>query len=225
MPSSHVYELHSWHHQSLTPETAASDYRASLAAGGAAPWNIFAQTEGLREWGKQRELFIAREAIALSSQQPGMEHEVIFDEERQRFIKITLPGFYGNTVRLRPGSAGLAPATPLDYLDRWMWSNELFEDEAQFLGLVDDAAGPRMVVSQPLVVGTRPERDEIVAFMAGLGFKPVCDTSLFFDVSRDLLVGDAHPGNFLRNAEGQVFAIDVLPLRAEGALLAHVIGC
>lgn len=41
-----MYELHPWHHQGRPPEAAASDLRASLAAGGAAPWNIFEQTRG-----------------------------------------------------------------------------------------------------------------------------------------------------------------------------------
>jgi hypothetical protein len=153
-----------------------------------------------------------------------MEHEVIFDHEAQRVIKITLPGFYGNTLRLRSGAVGLAPATPLEYLDRWAWSNTLFEDEARVLGLVNDSSGPRIVVSQPLVVGTRPERAEIVAFMQNLGFQPVRDTPLFFDERRDLLVGDAHAGNFLRNDEGQIFAFDVLPVKATGKLLAFVLG-
>lgn len=153
-----------------------------------------------------------------------MEHEIIFDEPRQQFIKITLPGFYGNTLRLRDGTVALAPATPLEYLDRWAWSNLLFEDEARVLGLLDDSAGPRLVVAQPLVVGKRPDQGEIAAFMKALGFQTVRGTSLFFDERRDLLVGDAHPGNFLRNDDGQIFAIDVLPVKATAKLLAYALG-
>ncbi|MDZ4403943.1 hypothetical protein [Prosthecobacter sp.] len=178
----------------------------------------------LREWGLRHGTLFERDTIALSGRRPGMEHEVIFDEPQQRFIKITLPGFYGNTLRLRSGAVGLGPATPLEYLDRWTWSNELFEDDARVLGLVNDSAGPRIAVSQPLVVGTRPEREEITTFMEKLGFQPVRDTHLFFDARRDLLVGDAHPGNFLCNEDGQIFAIDVLPLKATGKLLAFVLG-
>ena len=92
------------------------------------------------------------------------------------------------------------------------------------LGLVNDPPDPRIVVSQPLIVGTRPEREEIVAFMRQLGFQPVRDTLLFFDESRDLLIGDGHPGNFLRNDEGQIFAFDVLPVKATGKMLAFVLG-
>lgn len=153
-----------------------------------------------------------------------MEHEVIFDHVAQRVIKITLPGFYGNTLRLRTGAVGLAPAAPLEYLDRWAWSNEFFEDDARIIGLVKDSAGPRIAVSQPLVVGTRPKPEEIESFMEKLGFHPVRDTHLFFDARRDLLVGDAHPGNFLRNDDGQIFAIDVLPVQARGELLAFALG-
>lgn len=153
-----------------------------------------------------------------------MEHEVIFDEANQHFIKITLPGMYGNTLRFRDGAVGLGPATPLEYLDRWALSNELFEDEASVLGLVQSNAGVRLAVSQPFVFGQRPERDEINDFMMGLGFARVRDTNLFFDFNRDLLVGDAHPGNFLRNDDGQIFAIDVLPVKATGSLLSYALG-
>lgn len=153
-----------------------------------------------------------------------MEHEVIFDHQKQQVLKITLPGFYRNTLRLRDGVVGLGPATPLEYLDRWALSNELFEDEVSVLGLVQNNAGVRLAVAQPLVVGRRPEREEIGDFMLRLGFARVRDTNLFFDFNRDLLVGDAHPGNFLRNDEGQIFAIDVLPVRATGGLLAYRLG-
>lgn len=153
-----------------------------------------------------------------------MEHEVVFDHRNQTVIKITLPGFYGNTLRFRDGAIGLGPATPLEYLDRWALSNELFEDESSVLGLVQNAAGPRIAVAQPLAVGQRPEREEISGFMNSLGFARVRDTNLFFDFNRDLLVGDAHPGNFLRNNDGQIFAIDVLPVKATGKLLAHALG-
>ena len=153
-----------------------------------------------------------------------MEHEVIFDHQRQVVLKVTLPGMYGNTLRFRNGTVGLGPATPLEYLDRWALSNELFEDEASVLGLVQNKAGVRLAVAQPLVVGQRPERDEISLFMSGLGFERVRDTNLFFDFNRDLLVGDAHPGNFLRNEDGQIFAIDVLPVKATGSLLSYALG-
>jgi len=153
-----------------------------------------------------------------------MEHEVIFDHLNQQVIKITLPSFFGNTLRLRDGAVVLGPATPLEYLDRWTLSNELFEDEAGVLGLVNDPGGPRIAVGQPLVVGDRPKHSEILDFMAGLSFKPLRDTNLFFDSNRDILVGDAHPGNFLRNNEGQIFAIDVLPVKATGRLLAYALG-
>ena len=70
----------------------------------------------------------------------------------------------------------------------------------------------------------RDEREEISDFMQNLGFARVRDTNLFFDFNRDLVVGDAHPGNFLRNNDGQIFAIDVLPAKATGKLLAYAIG-
>ncbi len=153
-----------------------------------------------------------------------MELEVIFDEPRQCFIKITLPGFYGNTLRVRDWAGVLAPATPLEYLERWRLSNELFEDDVRVLGLVSDYAGPRIAVAHPLVVGSRPEKVEIAEFMRQRGFLPVRDMNIFFDDDRDLLVSDAHAGNFLRNDDGQVFAIDVLPLKAPGKLLAFALG-
>lgn len=153
-----------------------------------------------------------------------MEHEVIFDHAAQSVIKITLPGLYGNTLRLKNGAVKLGPATPLEYLDRWALSNELFEDEAAVLGLVNDPAGPRLAMAQPLVVGERPQPGEVEDFMKRLGFRRVRDSHLFLHFDRELLVGDAHPGNFLRNAEGHIFAIDVLPVKASGPLLAYALG-
>lgn len=127
-------------------------------------------------------------------------------------------------LRIRDGIVKLGPATPLEYLDRWALSNELFEDEATLLGLVSDSAGPRLVVAQPLVVGERPQAEEVEDFMKSLGFRRVRDSHLFLHFDREILVGDAHPGNFLRSVEGQIFAIDVLPMKASGPLLAYALG-
>lgn len=136
-------------------------------------------------------------------------------------MKITNPGFYGNTLRVRDGKIGLGPATPLEYLRRWELSNLIFEDDASVLGIVGHPHGARIVIAQPLVVGARPSLEEIAAFMAAVGFAPAQD-SLFFRSDDLILVGDAHPGNFLRNDAGQVFAIDAIPSDARGEVLRVV---
>ena len=142
-----------------------------------------------------------------------------FDESVQRYVKITLPGFYGQMPTPRAdGTPGLRPATPLEYLDRLALSNRIFADDFRVMGIVDDRVGPRIVISQPVVVGERPENGEIDAYMEALGFSRLTNKSMFVRENDLIGVFDGHQGNFLRGATGQIFAIDVIPVRIGPAL-------
>ena len=59
----------------------------------------------------------------------GQEHRVGHDENSGRVLKITYPGHFGIAFPIRDGLPVPSPATPLEYLARLRWSNELFGDD------------------------------------------------------------------------------------------------
>ena len=90
----------------------------------------------------------------------GREHDVRFDPAARRWIKFTKPWMAGYTVDLE-GEPLLLPATPLGYLNRMEAQNQVFGDDVRFLGLWEDPAGLRRVISQPDWIGEAPTFDDI----------------------------------------------------------------
>ena len=66
----------------------------------------------------------------------------------------------GYTIDLE-GEPLLLPATPLGYLNRMEAQNQVFGDDVRFLGLWEDPAGLRRVISQPDWIGEAPTFDDI----------------------------------------------------------------
>lgn len=89
----------------------------------------------------------------------GNEHDVLFDPQTQRVIKIT---------NNRPNFGAQGPL--LDYITNLENHNELFADSLRFEGLLETNDGPVAVTSQPFIEGRAASESEIVEFFADLGF-------------------------------------------------------
>ena len=156
----------------------------------------------------------------------GEEHRLWLAEDGQRYFKATFPGKFGFVVVLTPaGIPDLADATPLEYLERLILQNRVFGDSVCLEGMTQEAGGIAIVTSQPHLAGTAPTREEILSFMARLWFKPLRGLDLgrpgslaFYRDLDEVAAFDAHPGNFVRDAEGIVLPIDLILLHASEAL-------
>lgn len=155
-----------------------------------------------------------------------MEHDVFHCAETGRWVKFTLPGKAGKMIGVEPAGAGLPgrlvteDAPPFVYLRRLTMANSRLGDDLWLHGVVDDPAGPRMVVSQR-DIGGEPASYEVIALHLGRhGFVPV-NQKTFYHAGENLLVSDAHPGNVFCALQ-DVIAFDVCVQRPEGALRAAV---
>jgi hypothetical protein len=195
--------------------------RRSLGASGEPPWGLFLQKEALVAWAAENERWIERRSITLRSQSPGVEHEVIFDAARQRFLKITQPGSYGHIGTSRWGKLELVQATPLDYLDRLALTDTMFSDGTTLVGIISHTSGPRLVTAQPLVVGQRPSQEDIIAWLQSLGFAAV-GRKTYWNPAERIAIFDAHPGNVLVTSSGQMCPIDIAPCLADAQMTSFL---
>lgn len=132
----------------------------------------------------------------------GNEHDVFFDEDTQRVIKIT----QSTTSYGAQGSA-------LAYFTNLSRCNRFFGDAIRFEGLVArETGGDAIVISQPFVVGARASEESIAEFFWELGFKPAGPNAfdLLDESGRSYFIADARPDNVLReHPSGLICPIDV----------------
>jgi len=170
------------------------------------------EVSALREWGQASGLILA--ALELNQFTPvssGAEHEVMFDPEGQRAIKITRAGAFGHSV-VGPGLS----ATPREYLLRWNFHNLLFGDNAGIFGLLCSEASVQCVVSQKWVTAhaqtPTPTDAEIDSFFRDLNFEKISTVEVpaFYSGALDLVILDAHPHNILRDEAENLVPIDLV---------------
>ena len=125
--------------------------------------------------------------------------------------KLTYGGAFGRTVRKI--SSGLAPASPLEYFDRWAIHNDLFSKLTQVVGLFDSAGCPQILVVQKAIQGEIPTIADIDAFMHLAGFEPVLNMEFAWK-NKDVgvYIFDARPANFL-SILGNPVPFDLIPVR------------
>lgn len=141
------------------------------------------------------------------------------------FHKATHPGRYGFTVIDANGQPTLTHALPGEYLNRLLLANETFDDDIRLEGVTRETGGLVILTSQPTVVGTACNREEMVAYFEARRFALIPNFSAGYRGSlsfyRDLdqiAVFDAHPANFLRDRNGIILPIDAVLLRADDEL-------
>ena len=153
----------------------------------------------------------------------GEEHRINRGPDRYR--KATHPGRYGFTVIAANGQPTLTWALPSEYLSRLLLANRLFDDDVQLLGVTRESAGPVLVTSQPTVVGEGASRAEMVAFFERRAFRQLHGLeagrrgalSFYRDLDQ-VAVFDAHPANFLKDANGVILPIDGVAVAADDSL-------
>lgn len=116
-------------------------------------------------------------------------------------------------------------ASPIDYLERWMWHNRLFGDNVEFLGALDTDAGLRLIIRQPAIEGQPASEEEIETFFTSSGWQrfTIGSDIAFFDPARSVIISDTHRGNIIAMEDGLLLPIDLRVQPISGALLDIVI--
>lgn len=205
-----------------------ADHAASGAACAAAdPAAGRQQLARLREWAHAHDRLIHPRLVSLLDRGQirvgGVEHDVFHEVSTGRWVKLTLPGRSGKELQAQVEMPGVRPtlfttdALPVDYLRRLLLANELLGDDFCFHGVLDDPAGPRLVISQSHIRGEHAGTEAIAQHFLHIGFQPI-NAKTFYDPEENLLVSDAHDGNVLRTTGGLLVPFDVCVQRPTGAL-------
>lgn len=170
------------------------------------------QIRRLEDWLQSQGLCVPKQAFAQGFVGAGAEHETFIDTVGGCAIKLTHDGRFGHCLR-----SETATATPLDYLKRLAWHNELFGDDLRLHGFLLNTAGLRLVTSQPWIVSHPlklvPTQEEIDEFLALFGFdraKSYPDGYIYFNPEARLVIGDAQPTNLLLDIDGNIRPIDLV---------------
>lgn len=91
------------------------------------------------------------------------------------------------------------PATPLEYLERWIAANEVFEDDVRLTSVVEWSDGCiSFSISQPQYHGEPATQREIEDYFVAAGWKRILDNTghlLFYNYAFEVLAIDALPRN------------------------------
>jgi excinuclease UvrABC ATPase subunit len=187
-----------------------------------------AQYEILREWCR-KEALIFSPSSPLKLLDYGGEHDIYGlrhtpDEVIQRRLyKATRPWYAGITpraVKLYKGGIRVAQddATPLEYLERQLLQNRELGDTIRFEGMWETPEGPRLMVSQRVLMGELPEKGEVSSMLEGRGFGHVGE-NFWYRASDRLGVSDTKQANLIKGEDGLVDVIDVVMFRPTRAML------
>ena len=208
--------------QDRSIKAAQDDFRRILSADGTLDGDeddsdfILRQIVSL-ENGAAREGFLYRGLIP--DLQGGVEHDVIFDAATGTVLKFTKPDKAAYAVNFDLGTPKMAPATPLEYLDRLQLQNRIFGDNLRFVGIAGAVGQRRIVTRQEIVTGKPARWEEIVRMMTDLGFTKLrhnhgigYEDSYAF-VRDDAVVFDMRPANVFVTDDGIVVPVDCIPVR------------
>ena len=143
-------------------------------------------------------------------------------------IKITVPPKFGlipavisvpqanlrNDPTIPPlrKETGIVHATPLEYLERWLAANEVFEDDVRLTSVIEWSDGQiSFAISQPQYHGEPATDREIDHFFTEAGWTRIRDATghvLFFNYAFNVLAIDALPRNcYVRDGQLQPFDV------------------
>ena len=164
-----------------------------------------------QSWAQESGIFFTPGIEITQARIGGLEHLVWFDEAAQRVVKTTYGGCFGRTVRRI--QAGLAPASPIEYLRRWSLHNHLFGAITSIVGVTnlrDDSLA--ITVSQQVLAGDLPTDPQIATFMSQSGFQPILDQLFAWYRNHDAIaIFDARPANFVL-VEDSPIPFDLIPV-------------
>lgn len=161
-----------------------------------------------------------------SDQWKGSEHWVDFSEHDGRYHKTTLPPAFGlvpkvvshPVVDLRSEvpktrrAIEFVPGTPLEYLERWQTSNDLFGDDVRLVSVIAWAGDEvSFGITQPQYHGVPAEPREIEGFFLRAGWQRLRDPSghvIFFNHAFGVMAIDAERRNcYITDGELQPFDV------------------
>lgn len=117
------------------------------------------------------------------------------------------------------------PATPLEYLERWMDANELFNDDVHLVSVIEWADGQvSFGITQPQYHGQPADPREIEHYFIAAGWTPIPDNSghrIFYNYNWQVMAIDAEPRNCYINQD-LLLPFDVILCRPDEALEKHL---
>ena len=151
--------------------------------------------------------------------------------------KITIPPKFGlipkivahPAVNLRgdpslPGhrqAIEIVPATPLEYLERWIAANHVFEDDVRLTSVIEWSGGEvSFGITQPQYHGHPAPVRDIERYFEASGWKRVLDNSdhlLFYNYAFQVLAIDALPRNCYLH-DGMLLPFDVILCHPDEAM-------
>jgi len=175
----------------------------------------------LVEWGLSHSLVFPEKEFAFFAKATdghGEEHEAWFDEASNRWFKATYPNRFG----LAWGRDGTATAR--EYLSRLILQNTYFGDDIRLIGLVESNEHLRVLTSQPRIAGEPAEYDDIQSWFSGLNFVRLetSDRIAWYRKEENILIADAHEGNVIQTAKGDLVPIHLNIIQPTGELYEWV---
>ena len=175
------------------------------------------ETESVLEWGTHTCRLLNLQGLTRLTEgwkklAGQSEHTVFLAEKFLRVVKFTLPPNFG-----AQGS--------LPYLRNIVACNRIFGDDIWFHGIILTKQGPAFVISQPYVDGTEPSSEEIAEWFTNQGYESKGHNRWFHPVT-GVDVADAHTGNLIKTADGELVPIDLqvikegLPMAAQSPIPA-----
>lgn len=149
------------------------------------------EAESLAAWADARGALWVKATPPVTDELTGGEHLVEIDEQEWIVFKTTHPGKFGFGVdveMIHPKgreaqpriTAGLADATPKEYLFRLQQQNELFGDDIRVRGVAKFPQGLSVITTQPFYEGTRTDQSRINDWFAALGWSSVAGKKVLF---------------------------------------------
>lgn len=180
-------------------ERAEHDARRSSRAD--AGERIRAEAESLVSWAGENGWLIhggnfQRLTGTFRELEGGAEHNVFFSADHGRVIKVTRPPNFGARGNLT------------SYISNIQWSNQLFHDDILFEGVVMGQDGPSVVISQPFIKGKSPQEGDVISWMEIQGYISV-GYNMWRHPRTEVLIADAHTGNFIFTTDGFLVPIDL----------------
>jgi DNA ligase (NAD+) len=168
------------------------------------PERLRREAESILEWGAETKRIIdPGKLLALVGDWKKLggqsEHTVFVVESSKRVVKFTLPPNFG---------AQGAEA----YLRNISASNRLFVDDIRLHGVLETHKGPAFVISQPFVKGSEPTLEEVASWFERHGYRSIGHNRWVNDKT-ETEIADAHTGNLIKTAEGELVPIDLQVLK------------
>ncbi len=201
-------------------EDASAQLRAGMEAARRSGYSLpelrTLEREILLRWAKQQNrIFKSDPTLNLNRRQAHGEHVVGFDPVHSCWWKMTHPGtagvggefVYDHLPPFHIHGITARELLPSEYLERILIHNAEFGDDIRLEEFVNQHQ-PSIVVSQPDIVGTPANQEQMENQMILLGFLPLSQVRLgkprsisFYHPSRRIALFDAHPGIFFHTAD------------------------